>query len=146
MASGRRAKLGFALVWGLLGGGALFGQSFRQGGEFQVNRATVNNQYDPSVAVEADGDFVVIWTDAILDGGGKGIFGLRFNSAGSILGNQFQINTYTRTSSTARSWRRRATATSSWYGKATGRPSPPPTRSSASDSRPRALRWGSSSR
>ena len=94
MSSGRRAKLGFAVVWGLLGGGALFGQTFRQGVEFQVNRATFNNQYDPSVAVEADGDFVVVWTDAILDGG-KGIWGLRFNSVGTILGNHFRVNTHT---------------------------------------------------
>ena len=47
MSSGRRAKLGFAVVWGLLGGGALFGQTFRQGVEFQVNHATFNNQYHP---------------------------------------------------------------------------------------------------
>ena len=95
MLSGRRAKLGFAMVWGLLGGGALFAQSvIRQGGEFQVNRLTLNNQYDPSVAVDADGDFVVVWTDAIQDGG-KGIWALLFNSAGTVLGGQFRVNTYT---------------------------------------------------
>jgi hypothetical protein len=93
---GRRARFCFAAAWLLFQSGGLFAQSvFRQGGEFQVNRSTVNNQYDPSVAVEADGDFVVVWTDAIKDAGGKGIFALRFNSAGAILAIEFRVNTYT---------------------------------------------------
>jgi hypothetical protein len=34
----------------------------RQGGEFFVNTTTEGLQYDPSVAMDADGDFVVTWT------------------------------------------------------------------------------------
>ena len=97
MSSGRRAKLGFAVVWGLLGGGALFAQSvIRQGGEFQVNQHTFNNQYDPSVAVEADGDFVVTWTDSVLEAtGAKGIWARLYTSAGSAVTGEFHVNTYT---------------------------------------------------
>jgi hypothetical protein len=96
MRHGRQARFCFAAAWVLLQSGGLFAQSvFRQGGEFQVNRSTVNNQYDPSVAVDAEGDFVVVWTDAIKDSGGKGIFGLRFNSAGVIQATEFRVNTYT---------------------------------------------------
>ena len=66
---GRRPKLGFALVWWVLGGGALFAQSvFRQGGEFRVNNSTFNNQYEAAVAVDADGDFIITWTDAFKEG------------------------------------------------------------------------------
>ena len=91
---GRQAWLSVATCV-LLQSGALFAQSvFRQGGEFQVNRTTVNNQYDPSVAVDADGDFVVVWTDAIHETN-RGILGLRFNSAGAVLANEFRVNTYT---------------------------------------------------
>ncbi|HUP22178.1 MAG TPA: hypothetical protein VNB06_04475, partial [Thermoanaerobaculia bacterium] len=66
-----------------------------QGGEFQVNRYTFLNQVAPAVAADADGDFVVTWTDDALDGSSPGIFGLRFSSAGAVLGVQFQVNTYT---------------------------------------------------
>ena len=31
------------------------------GSEFQVNTYTTNSQNNPSVAVDADGDFVVVW-------------------------------------------------------------------------------------
>ena len=78
----------------LIGASAAWGQSFRQGGEFQVNAITTNTQSFPAIAVEADGDFVVTWTDAF-DGYGVGVFGHRFNSAGVRQGLQFQVNTYT---------------------------------------------------
>ena len=103
MASGRRAKLGFALVWGLLGGGALFAQSvFRQGGEFRVNNSTFNNQYEAAVALDADGDFIITWTDAIKEGS-RGIYAARFNSAGAALIGEFRVNTYTYSSQRASS-------------------------------------------
>jgi hypothetical protein len=75
-------------------GSAVFAQSFRQGGEFQINAVTTGIQHYPAVAVEADGDFVVTWTSAF-DGYGFGIFGHRFDSAGVRQGLQFQVNTHT---------------------------------------------------
>ena len=78
----------------LIGASAAWGQSFRVGGEFQVNARTTGIQSLPSIAVESDGDFIVTWSD-VFDGYGFGIFGHRFNSAGVRQGLQFQVNTYT---------------------------------------------------
>ncbi len=68
------------------------------GAQFQVNTYTDNYQYRPSVAADADGDFVVVWqsygssgTDTL----GYSIQGQRYASNGSTLGAQFQVNTYT---------------------------------------------------
>ncbi|MBI3448640.1 MAG: thrombospondin type 3 repeat-containing protein [Acidobacteria bacterium] len=78
----------------------VFGQRFSsagtpQGAEFQVNTYTTSTQYYPSVASDAAGDFVVVWANFGQDGDGLGIFGQRFSSAGSPLGSEFQVNTYT---------------------------------------------------
>jgi len=69
-----------------------------QGAEFQVNTYTTDSQFRPSVAADADGDFVVVWesygssgTDTAL----VSIQGQRYASNGSTQGAQFQVNTYT---------------------------------------------------
>ncbi len=68
------------------------------GSQFQVNSYTTNDQLYPSVSVDADGDFVVVWhsngsagTDAL----GFSIQGQRYASDGSTLGGEFQVNSYT---------------------------------------------------
>ncbi|MFC1849161.1 hypothetical protein ACFL27_03030 [candidate division CSSED10-310 bacterium] len=69
-----------------------------QGSQFQVNTYTTDGQQYPSVNVDNNGDFVVVWTS---DGSNYGdtsydsIQGQRFSSDGSFQGSQFQINTYT---------------------------------------------------
>ena len=71
------------------------------GAEFQVNTYTTSAQVDPSVDVDADGDFVVVWGSAGsggTDSFGDSIQGQRYASDGSILGAQFQVNTYTTSS------------------------------------------------
>jgi hypothetical protein len=82
----------------------IFGQRFDgagspQGGEFQVNTYTTGGQsdYRPGLAVAADsaGNFVVVWSSYGQDGDGQGVFGQRFDSAGSSQGGEFQVNTYT---------------------------------------------------
>ena len=45
--------------------------------------------------MDAAGDFVVSWHGDFEDGDGRGIFGQRYNSAGSAEGTEFQVNTYT---------------------------------------------------
>ncbi len=65
------------------------------GSEFQVNTYTTAYQYQPSVAMEADGDFVVVWTSLFQDGSSGGVFGQRFDSSGMPLGGEFLVNTYT---------------------------------------------------
>ena len=48
------------------------------------------------VAADATGDFVVVWDSADQDGSiQEGVFGQRFDSLGSPLGSQFQVNTHT---------------------------------------------------
>ncbi len=68
------------------------------GDDFQVNTYTSDFQGEPSVAVDADGDFVVVWrsdgsagTDASL----ASVQGQRYASDGSAVGGEFQVNTYT---------------------------------------------------
>ena len=68
------------------------------GAQFQVNTYTTNFQEFPSIAADADGDFVVVWMSDGSSGGDTSnysIQGQRYNSAGSAVGSQFQVNTYT---------------------------------------------------
>ncbi len=68
------------------------------GGQFQVNTYTTSSQYRPSVAIDADGDFVVVWRSngsGGTDSSSFSIQGQRYASDGSTVGAQFQVNTYT---------------------------------------------------
>jgi cysteine-rich repeat protein len=87
---------GFVVVWedyhdhdGHWSG--VFGQRFGAGGvpvgsEFLVNAYTTGNQSEPDVAVEASGEFLVVW-----ENGGE-IFGRHFDPGGVPSGPDFQIN------------------------------------------------------
>ena len=70
-------------------------QPVRVGPEFRVNGYTTSHQYLASVAADAAGNFVVAWTDSVRDGSLEGIVARRFDSAGTPLGAEFQVNTYT---------------------------------------------------
>jgi hypothetical protein len=64
--------------------------------EFIVNSYTTGYQQDSQVAVNSAGDFVITWTSyGGQDGDSSGIFAQKFNSAGSAVGSEFQVNTYT---------------------------------------------------
>jgi len=68
------------------------------GGEFQVNTYSTEYQFNPAVAMDADGDFVVVWQSRgsfYDDDWGYSIQGQRFDSDGNPAGNQFQVNSYT---------------------------------------------------
>jgi hypothetical protein len=65
------------------------------GAEFRVNDYTTLNQFRASVAVDAAGNFVVVWTSEGQDGSGLGIFGRRYAATGTPLGGEFRVNTYT---------------------------------------------------
>ena len=56
--------------------------------EFQINAITSGNQTEPSVAMNDDGDFVVVWQGpGLTEGDEEDIFAQRFdNSAGEIGG------------------------------------------------------------
>ena len=64
-------------------------------GEIQANTYTPDQQLNPAVASEADGDFVVTWFSLTQDGDSGGIFARRFSSAGAALASEFQVNAYT---------------------------------------------------
>ncbi|MBI1346250.1 hypothetical protein GC163_08160 [bacterium] len=66
-----------------------------QGGEFRVNSFTSGQQLYSSVAMDADGDFVVVWSSNGQDGQSYGIYGQRYNALGVAVGNEFQINSFT---------------------------------------------------
>jgi hypothetical protein len=94
----------FVVVWESPGqdGSAtgIFGQRFDpagvpQGSEFKVNTHTANDQYWPSVTADADGDFVVAWTDLFDDGSSLGVFAQRYDPSGAPVGGEFQVNTHT---------------------------------------------------
>ena len=64
-------------------------------GEQVVNAYTTDSQRYPSMAMDADGDFVVVWNSSAQDGDGKGVYGQRYNAAGVAQGSEFPVNTYT---------------------------------------------------
>lgn len=57
---------------------------------FPVNEITTGNQASSSVARDASGRFIVVWSDE-----NASIFGRRFGADGTPLGDSFQINTST---------------------------------------------------
>ena len=59
-----------------------------------VNTYTIGDQTSPVVAMDADGDFVVVWASQGQDPDGSwGIYGQRFNSMGVKVGGEFRVNT-----------------------------------------------------
>ena len=81
-------------------GYGVFGQRYNSagatiGGEFQVNTYTTGDQYFPSVAMDANGNFVVAWASDGQDGGDDGIYAQRFDGSGNKVGNEYQVNSYT---------------------------------------------------
>ena len=66
----------------------------RLGNAFQVNVTTLGYQENPTPACLSGGDFVVVWSGKGA-GDASGIFGRRYDAAGSPLGGEFLINTQT---------------------------------------------------
>ena len=65
------------------------------GPEFRVNTYTPGSQYVSSVAVDAAGDFVIVWQSDGQDGSDYGIFGQRYTNSGNPLGPEFRVNNFT---------------------------------------------------
>jgi hypothetical protein len=94
----------FVVVWSSYAqdgsGFGVFGQRFASSGaplgsEFRVNTYTTSNQFNPSVAADPSGNFVVVWSSNGQDGPGLGLFGQRYAGSGAPLGPEFRVNTYT---------------------------------------------------
>jgi hypothetical protein len=71
-----------------------------QGSEFKVNTYTTDNQSDPAVAMDADGDFVVTWSSYGQDGDYYGIYAQRYSAAGVVQGSEFHVSTQTSSNQT----------------------------------------------
>ncbi len=64
------------------------------GAEFQV--ASTVDLYNPAIASDPLGNFVIVWTDfSGLDGDSDGVFARLYDSAGNAAGGEFQVNTFT---------------------------------------------------
>lgn len=64
--------------------------------QFRVNTSTPNSQLLPAIVVDPAGNFVVVWESlGYEDGHTWGVLGQRYSSAGSAMGAQFVVNTYT---------------------------------------------------
>jgi hypothetical protein len=93
----------YVVVWSGNGPGdtaGIFAQRYNadgvaQGGEFRVNSTVANNQYDASVGMDANGNFVVAWSSDAQDGSGAGVYAQRYNAAGVAQGGEFRVNTTT---------------------------------------------------
>ena len=100
----------FVVAWGQAEGAGdnygIFARRFNaagvpQGDEFRANTHTAGNQNAPSVAMDADGDFVIAWTSYGQDGGGGGkyfdggAYFQRYNAAGVPQGPETRSNAYT---------------------------------------------------
>ena len=96
---------GFVVVWNSSGqdgpsAPGVFGQRYAASGaplgpEFRVNTYTTGAQWDPHVAADSAGNFVVTWTDNGQDGSYAAVFGQRYASSGEPLGPEFRVNSYT---------------------------------------------------
>ena len=60
------------------------------GTEFRVNQYTNNAQMNPQVAMDYDGDFVVVWQSFAQDGSSDGVYARRYASTGTT--NEFRVN------------------------------------------------------
>jgi hypothetical protein len=94
----------FVVVWesnGQVAGQDVFARRYNAAGmalgptEFLANAHTTGGQTDPAVAIDAAGNFVVVWRSVGQDGSDGGIFAQRYDAAGAPQGGEFQVNTYT---------------------------------------------------
>jgi hypothetical protein len=65
------------------------------GPEFRVNDVTLGFQYEPAVAADADGDFIVAWSSDYVDGSSTAVMVRRYDRAGHRIGGELQVNTFT---------------------------------------------------
>ena len=66
-----------------------------QGDEFLVNTTTEGMQGSPSVAMDADGDFVVAWFSTDASYNNRDVYARRYDSSGIPQGDEFLVNSHT---------------------------------------------------
>ena len=95
----------FVVTWASKGqdgdGWGVYAQRFdasgdKRGGEFRVNSATRDDQANPSVAMGASGNFVIIWSSKGQDERKSwGVYAQRFDASGEEQGGEFRVNSTT---------------------------------------------------
>ncbi|NLZ07400.1 MAG: hypothetical protein GXY19_19710 [Phycisphaerae bacterium] len=60
--------------------------------QIQVNGYGPHHQTHPAVAMNDDGQFVVVWRSHVADGRGGGVFGRRFGADGTALDDEFRVD------------------------------------------------------
>lgn len=65
------------------------------GSEFRVNNYTLNDQSNPSVAMNSSGCYIISWQSYGQDGDRTGIYAQLFANNNTPLGNEFRVNTNT---------------------------------------------------
>jgi hypothetical protein len=93
----------FVVVWQGRPGGPtthldVYGRRFAadgspRGATFQVNTSTTYQQFAPTVAADARGNFVVVWVSSMAAGNIGGIMGQRYAADGATRGSEFRANT-----------------------------------------------------
>jgi hypothetical protein len=69
-----------------------------QGPEFRVNTSTANTEWNASVAMDADGDFVIAWESAVIGAYvvyAADVYAQRYNAAGVPQGAEFRVSSST---------------------------------------------------
>ncbi|MCB0524885.1 MAG: T9SS type A sorting domain-containing protein [Lewinellaceae bacterium] len=94
----------YAVVWESFGhdgnGYGVFCQQFDNtdspvGVEFRVNTTASNDQRFPAIAMDVDGNFIVVWQSYTQDGDGWGIYAQLYDNTGTAVGSEFLVNTTT---------------------------------------------------
>lgn len=67
----------------------------KTGNEFLVNIVGTGDKNTPDIAMDENGNFVIVWRSNQQDGDGFGIYGQRYNANGSKAGDEFLVNTNT---------------------------------------------------
>lgn len=62
------------------------------GDVIKVNQYSLYNQQFPKVAVDKDGDFVIVWQSYFQGGAGTDVYAQRFNSEGKKIRNEFRLH------------------------------------------------------
>jgi hypothetical protein len=65
------------------------------GNEFRVNNVTTNSHWNPCVALDSQGNFVIVYQPFGQDGDQRCIYAQLYNSTGYLVGEEFQVNSYT---------------------------------------------------
>jgi hypothetical protein len=69
-----------------------------QGGGFKVNTYYTNDQRQPSAAMDSNANIVITWESFNQDDSGYGVYGQRYDAAGTKQGAEFRVNTTTASS------------------------------------------------